>query len=250
MRPIRFTTNALVEVLQRRIIATLPELCAALGNCSPSTLFRKLKEIDYLASYSHRGKYYTLRACADFDAQGLWSYNGIYFSRDGTLKNTVKRLVETSPTGYRAVDLDALLGVRTLTTLAKFVRDGQLSRARFEKQTIYCIKDSEDQRRQLLRRKVQQAEETIPDATQATGAPTAALALFWSLLNEKQRRLFAGLTSLLWGYGGDQRAAKVFGLSRKTVRKGRIELSTEDVEPNRVRRSGGGRIPLKKKRPR
>lgn len=250
MRPVRFTTNALVEVLQRRTIATLPELCAALGNCSPSTLFRKLKEIDYLASYSNRGKYYTLRACADFDAQGLWSHNGIYFSRDGTLKNTVKRLVETSPTGYRAVELDALLGVRTLNTLAKFVRDGQLSRARFEKQTIYCIKDSEDQRRQLLRRKVQQAEETIPDATQATGERTAALALFWSLLNEKQRRLFAGLTSLLWGYGGDQRAAKVFGLSRKTVRKGRIELSTEEVEPNRVRRSGGGRIPLKKKRPR
>lgn len=247
MKPVRFTTNALVEVLQHRTIATLPELCAAMGNCSPSTLFRKLKEIDYLASYSHRGKYYALRACANFDAHGLWSHNGIYFSRYGTLKTTIKKLVELSPSGYRSAELDALLGVRTINPLAKFVRDGQLARTRFKKQTIYCTKDSEDQRRQLLRRKVQQAEETIPDATQATGELTAALALFWSLLNEKQRRLFAGLTSLLWGYGGDQRAAKVFGLSRKTVRKGRIELSTEDVESTRVRRPGGGRISLKKK---
>ncbi len=100
-----------------------------------------------------------------------------------------------------------------------------------------------------MRRKVEQAEETIPDVTKATGIIVPALALFGSLLNEKQRRLFAGLTSLLWGYGGDQRAANVFGLSRNTVRKGRIELSTGDVEPDQVRRPGGGRTPLKKNSP-
>ena len=249
MRPIRFTTETLVDILQRKIVATLPELCAAMGNCSSSTLFRKLKEIDYLASYSHRGKYYTLRASANFDAHGLWSHKGICFSRYGTLKNTVKKLVDTAPLGCCSAELDALLGVRTINTLAKFVRDGQLSRVRFEKRTIYCAKGAKDQRRQLMRRKVEQAEETIPDATKATGGIVPALALFWSLLNEKQRRLFAGLTSLLWGYGGDQRAANVFGLSRKTVRKGRIELSTGDVEPDQVRRPGGGRTPLKKNSP-
>ena len=71
MRPIRFTTETLVDILQRKIVATLPELCAAMDNCSPSTLFCKLKEMDYLASYSHRGKYYTLRASANFDMHGL-----------------------------------------------------------------------------------------------------------------------------------------------------------------------------------
>ena len=52
-----------------------------MDNCSLSTLLRKLKEIDCLASYSRRGKYYTLRASADFDAYGLWSHKGICFSR-------------------------------------------------------------------------------------------------------------------------------------------------------------------------
>ena len=52
------------------------------------TVFRKLKPLDYLTSYSHRGRYYTLREIARFDDNGLWSQAEVWFSRFGTLLAT------------------------------------------------------------------------------------------------------------------------------------------------------------------
>jgi len=37
------------------------------------TVFRKLKELGYLTSYSQGGRFYTLREIARFGADGLWS---------------------------------------------------------------------------------------------------------------------------------------------------------------------------------
>ena len=79
---------------------------------------------------------------------------------------------------------------------------------------------------------------------QANAGLAAAIAVFCSVLNEKQRRLFAGLASLLCGRGGDRRAAALLGLHRKTVAKGRRQLTTGDVEADRVRKRDGGRKPL------
>jgi hypothetical protein len=49
----------------------LAELKQALGTEPALTVLRKLKEPDYLTSYSHRGHYYTLRDIARFDAAVL-----------------------------------------------------------------------------------------------------------------------------------------------------------------------------------
>ena len=247
MRPTRFSTDMLTEILHQKTIASLSELSEALGNCSPSTVHRKLKQLDYLSSYSHRGKYYTLRTCAEFSTHGLWFYKGIRFSCHGTLQNTVRELVRSSPLGYCSIELDEMLKVRTIDALAGLVRAGKLARVRFAGQSIYCSTDSTDQENQLATRRIHQSEEALPITIQGDGLRSVALALFWRVLNEKQRRLFAGLLSLFWGHGGDRRAADMLGLNRKTVRTGRRELSTGKVEITRTRRPGGGRIPIEKK---
>jgi hypothetical protein len=77
----------------------------------------------------------------------------------------------------------------------------------------------------------------------------AGIVLFFSLLDERQRRLYAGLESLKLGHGGDRKIADLLGLDPGTVAKGRQQLLTRDVELQRVRKRGGGREPLEKKRP-
>jgi hypothetical protein len=70
------------------------------------------------------------------------------------------------------------------------------------------------------------------------------------LLNERQRRLWAATEALASGRGGLSRAAEATGLSRPTVRAGIRELRHQErhpdqaLEPDRVRRPGGGRRPL------
>jgi hypothetical protein len=76
----------------------------------------------------------------------------------------------------------------------------------------------------------------------------AAIVLFYSLLDEQQRRLYAGLESLGWGHGGDRRMAQLLGLDVDTVARGRAELLSGQVLRERVRRVGGGRPRAEKKR--
>ena len=71
MRPLSFRSDELLALLLRSKIATLDELKQALGTSVDVTVFRKLKPLDYLTSYSHRGRYYTLREIARFDEKGL-----------------------------------------------------------------------------------------------------------------------------------------------------------------------------------
>ena len=72
--------------------------------------------------------------------------------------------------------------------------------------------------------------------------------LFFSLLDEKQRRLFAGLESQKLGHGGDRKIAELFGLDVHTVARGRREVFGGQIERERVRQVGGGRKAIEKKR--
>jgi hypothetical protein len=76
----------------------------------------------------------------------------------------------------------------------------------------------------------------------------AAIVLFFSLLDEKMRRLYAGLEALKTGRGGDARIAALLGLDAGTVARGRKELLDQDVVEERVRKAGAGRKPVEKKR--
>lgn len=69
-------------------------------------------------------------------------------------------------------------------------------------------------------------------------------------LNEKHRRWVVGLLAEVIGWGGTQQIAQATGIDPKTIRQGRLDLQQgiEGYPVDRVRRAGGGRPPLKKKR--
>ncbi len=68
-----------------------------------------------------------------------------------------------------------------------------------------------------------------------------------ALLNERQRRLFAGLLARAQGHGGIIAVAQITGLSRTTIRRGIAELlRVNSAAPDRIRRRGGGRKSLEK----
>src|SRR5437879_12846122 len=111
MRPLSFRSDELRSLLRRSQIATLDELKHALGTSIDVTVFRKLKPLDYLTSYSHRGRYYTLLEVARFDEHGLWSSADIWFSRFGTLLATAEAFANRSARGYFADELARALHV-------------------------------------------------------------------------------------------------------------------------------------------
>jgi hypothetical protein len=74
----------------------------------------------------------------------------------------------------------------------------------------------------------------------------AAIILFFSVLDEQQRRLYAGLESLRIGRGGDSMISSLLTIDNHTVARGRRELIQRDIEIDRIRKKGGGRLPIKK----
>ena len=75
----------------------------------------------------------------------------------------------------------------------------------------------------------------------------AAIILFFTILNEKQKRLYLGLESLKIGYGGDSQIAELLDVSKATVAKGRKEILSGEVDIESTRKAGGGRKKVEKK---
>jgi hypothetical protein len=134
------------------------------------------------------------------------------------------------------------------------VRDGRLARQRLAGRYVYLAADDATRRAQLSARAVYDSAPSgllLPRGIRAL--PTelkAAIVLFYSLLDERQRRLYAGLEAMKVGHGGDTQIAELLDMDPATVARGRRELLGGDVEVGRVRRVGGGRPSAQKKLPR
>ncbi|MFZ4780082.1 MAG: hypothetical protein ACOYM3_32405 [Terrimicrobiaceae bacterium] len=252
MKTSLYPVSNLTKALQQRKIATMEELKKALGTQVDMTVFRKLREIEYCTSYSHRGKFYALKAVADFDPRGLWTWREVHFSRFGSLVETAEHFVLNSARGLRSSELSGDLQVETKEALLTLVSQGRVVRESIAGCYVYFSPDAEKRRLQALGRQLPDAYNPFVSLWDSSGEnpeeTRAAIILFFSTLNERQRRLFAGLEALRLGRGGDSRIAEMTGMDIHTVARGRRELQSGSVEEG-VRRSGGGRRFVEKKSP-
>ena len=98
-----------VELLRRKRIATMQALRVAL-DASHMTVVRAIKKQGYYSSVNRNASFYTLRETPQFDAQGLWLYRDVCFSRHGTLAQTLVALVENSPAGLTVDEIGLMMG--------------------------------------------------------------------------------------------------------------------------------------------
>jgi len=252
MNKTKYSIQAIEKFLKHHKIATFEQLKAALNNPARCTIFRKLADLEYLSSYSHRGKYYTLRSIARFNALGLWQYRAVWFSRFGNLLDTAEALVKSSEKGYTATELKEVLHVKTKHALTQLVRSSRIQRELFESVYVYLSGDDPVADQQRTARKAHLsgsfASVVIVNPDLAVEEAKATILLFCSMLNEQQRRLYAGLESLKLGHGGDAHIASLLSMDPHTVSRGRQELmSGELAVDDRIRQKGAGR-PLQEKK--
>jgi len=245
MRTIQYHAQTLEALFNQKKLLTLDTMKKALGTTVKMTVFRKLKSLSYRASYSHAGKYYTLDEIAEYNQHGLWNYRQIYFSKYGSLLNTVEALVSVSEAGYFANDLQELVQVRVHAPLLKLTASGHLRRENLAPGYLYLSPQA--WKSQLKRRK--QMLEATASGDVASADIQKALHTFMATLNEKQRRLYAGFESMKSGHGGDVRLSRQTGLNVKTIARGRRELASQQITVDRVRQVGGGAKALEKKAP-
>ena len=237
----------LLTYLKDKKIATIDDLKSILKTQCRMTIFRKLSKLSYISSYSHRGKYYCLKRIARYNKHGIWGYGSVLFSKNGTLKKTLEYLIDRSTQGYGASELNNLLKVKVEDTLFVLAKDKIINRKKISGIYIYFSRTPKLYKRQELTRrdKIQYIDEEMkPDILM--NELKAALIIFFSTLDEKQRRLYAGYESLKIGHGGDKRIGELLDTDEKTVARGRQELLSGEITMDSIRESGGGRKEIKK----
>ncbi len=236
MRTAQYSVNQLEKQFESQIILDMKKMKAIIGTDVDMTIYRNLKRLCYVSSYSHAGKYYSLKRFAKFDLHGLWHNNDIHFSNMGTLKKTIIELLSKSKDGYTAKELQELLKVFPNNVLLALFQNNQIVREQIGNNFVYFSPEKISFQLNYRKENIFQNVSTFSEC----------LSLFLQGLNEKQLRLYAGLESIQIGYGGDKAVSKKLGINVKTVAKGREELLAKNIDFSRIRDLGAGRPSLKK----
>lgn len=134
------TEKEALQKFRTRKVLTVDQL-GALLHCSVPTVRNHLRTWGALTSYNHNGRYYTLADIPRFDEHGLWNHRGIRFSRYGTLRETVIRLVEASPQGLGAAELGDLLGLDPRSFMSHYKDLPGLQREKSQGRYVYLSAD-------------------------------------------------------------------------------------------------------------
>lgn len=245
------TTELSFDIVLRYLndnkVATIDQLKTILKTSSRMTVFRRLSKLDYLSSCSHSGKYYSLKKTARFNKYGIWRHESVLFSQHGTLKNTLKAMICESADGFTATELKKILKIKVEDSLCILTKEKSINRKKITGVFVYLSGNAKAGKKQeLTRTDCLQPETASMRPESLTDEFKAALIIFFSTLDEKQRRLYAGYESLKSGRGGDKCIAEILNMDRKTVAKGRQELLDGKVDVDTIRNSGGGRRNTKK----
>ncbi len=142
----------LENFIKSRRVVEMRDLFEVVQTNSRMTVSRRLSGIEYLCSYTHAGRYYTLFDTARFDSDGIWFYDDIGFSQNGSLKKTVSYLVDNGDGGKFHSDLQRQLRVRVHNVLLDLVRSKQIKRIKFEGQFLYLSSDKARSTKQIEQR--------------------------------------------------------------------------------------------------
>ena len=148
-------------------IACMDELFSLLETTSRMTIFRRLQELDYLSSFTHVGRYYTLKSIIYFDLNGLWFCDSIGFSQFGNLKETIRHLVNQSMAGKKHSELEDQLQVRVHNPLLELVHTNKIARQSVDKTFLYLNHQPDKADLQILCRQQNQTgclDDVLPDS--------------------------------------------------------------------------------------
>ncbi|MEA3546321.1 MAG: hypothetical protein U9R66_01550 [Thermodesulfobacteriota bacterium] len=138
----------LVSLFSQQSCWMIKPLATAMGYSVPS-IRRFLGEIGYYSSFTHNGKWYTLRTTPHFNRDGIWFFDVIGFSRAGSLTNTLINLIIRSQAGVTAEQLGVKLRCRCHSVLVQLYRQGKIQRQKQGRSYIYLAIDPSTQAIQL-----------------------------------------------------------------------------------------------------
>ena len=157
------TLKILEELFIKKKVLTIHEVIYAIQTTTRMTAYKYMKPLGYLSSYTHAGRYYTLKNIPEFDKDGLWHFGDIGFSKYGTLSETIVHLINHSKTGKTSSDLEKQQRVYVHNALLSLVKSKKISREQQDGVYVYLSADLETSRRQIEKRNQKGSRKRLPE---------------------------------------------------------------------------------------
>ena len=154
--------QTLQNAFKKSRVLDMQALQAAIGSSAPATIHRYLKQIDYLTSYTHNGKYYTLPEIAQFDENGFWYYGDIGFSVKGTLIDTLAYVITISNSGQTNSELEQQFRTRVQVSLRTLLESNRIARKKVVNHNLYISPETFVGQQQIDKRQKIGKREKLP----------------------------------------------------------------------------------------
>ena len=122
-------------IAERKVITI--DVLTSLLNSSIKTARRRLKLWEAYTSYNENGRFYTLPSIPEFDANGLWAYRSIRFSKYGNLRQTAINLIKLSSAGLDAAEINDLLKIPVRSFLSALQKHADIRREKIQGRFVY-----------------------------------------------------------------------------------------------------------------
>ena len=132
---------------------SLKQLRSELNDRPRSSLFRDLKKLDLISSYTHTGQYHALNETGRFDENGLWFFQDVGFSQFGTLKKTLVHMTSHSLIGMTHKEMRTLFRIEVQKPLTELVNANVITRQLLPSRVyVYLSVDKNKAEEQFQRR--------------------------------------------------------------------------------------------------
>ncbi len=134
-------------------VMSLKQLRSELNNRPRSSLYRDLKTLNLISSFTHTGQYHVLNETARFDQNGLWFFQEVGFSQYGTLKKTLVQITSDSLIGMTHKEMKTLFRIEVQKPLTDLVNTNAITRQLLPGRLyVYLSADQNKAEDQLQRR--------------------------------------------------------------------------------------------------
>ena len=186
MNPVVNIPLKIQNLLMTNGVMSVKQLRREFSGRSRSSLFRDLRKLDVISSFTHTGQYHTLKRTARFDENGLWFFQTIGFSQHGTLKNALVQVIGDAQAGMTHKEIRTLFRIEVQKPLTDLVNTSAVTRQLLPHRVFVYLNADEKRAEEQFQRRL-----AIADRSLATALPAESIRIeiLVEVINAPQRTL-------------------------------------------------------------
>jgi len=167
MNPVVNIPLKIQNLLMTNGVMSVKQLRHEFSGRSRSSLFRDLRKLDVISSFTHTGQYHTLKRTARFDENGLWFFQTIGFSQHGTLKSALVQVISNSRAGMTHKEIKTLFRIEVQKPLTDLVNTSAVTRQLLPSRVFVYLSADEKRTQEQFQRRLAIADRSLAIALPA-----------------------------------------------------------------------------------